>query len=333
MKTVKDLPESEWEKIIHNSSHATFFHSPIWGNIIEESFPNRKKKAIGFNFGEDKKALIPYIAHARIGPINNIYSMEPGVYGGIISNFDINQSQVEKAVEKLESISHYRTNITGNPYLDYNLSWEGEEDFTQVVCLENDYEDIWENYDYSCQKQIKKAEEEGLSATVASNLEDYKKYYLIYQKNLVRWGKDPNSDHPYDLFATIYEYQEEYPENIRLWLVKDNDEIIGGTLVFYLNGKHSVEWHAVFDSDYFSKGVRNFLVDKIIEDACERGFKYYDFNPSGGHEGVVRFKSTFDPKRKKIKRWTKENQKLKSLRKMKSKTENLLRSNEVNNNE
>lgn len=325
MRVIKNLSEGEWQEIVTNSEHSTFFHSPIWGSIIEKTYRDKERKARGFKFGENKKAVLPYISHEKVGPVNNIYSMDPGVYGGVVSNFDITENQIRNAIKEIEGFFNYRIQVTGNPYLTYDLDWEEDDDFTQVIDLNRDYNEVWDNYDYSCQKQIKKAEDAGLSVDVASSLEEYKKYYLIYQKNLVRWGKDPNSDYPYSLFENIYVHQEKYPENIKLWLVKDGEKIVGGTIVFYLNNSHSVEWHAVFDPDYFSKGVRNYLVDKIVEDACEKEFDYYDFNPSGGHEGVVRFKSTFGPERREIKRWSKENQRLKSLRQLKSKSKCYLR--------
>jgi hypothetical protein len=37
----------------------------------------------------------------------------------------------------------------------------------------------------------------------------------------------------------------------------------------------------------------NLLLHDVIRDACERGFRWFDFNPSGGHEGVAAFKRSF----------------------------------------
>ena len=71
---------------------------------------------------------------------------------------------------------------------------------------------------------------------------------------------------------------------------------------FYHN-KHCVEWHASFLSDYFKYGIRNFLVHNLILDANAKCYKYYDFNPSGGHEGTMRFKESFGPERLPVKRW------------------------------
>jgi lipid II:glycine glycyltransferase (peptidoglycan interpeptide bridge formation enzyme) len=35
------------------------------------------------------------------------------------------------------------------------------------------------------------------------------------------------------------------------------------------------------------------LLYEVIKDACEQGYFWFDFNPSGGHEGVKSFKKGF----------------------------------------
>ena len=49
------------------------------------------------------------------------------------------------------------------------------------------------------------------------------------------------------------------------------------------------------------------MYHNIILDAIEKGYKYFDFNPSGGHKGVVKFKETFGTNKLTIKRWEWEN--------------------------
>ena len=48
-------------------------------------------------------------------------------------------------------------------------------------------------------------------------------------------------------------------------------------------------------------------------DAIKKSCKYFDFNPSGGHEGVVRFKETFGTEKLTIKRWKWENSFIKKI--------------------
>ena len=44
---------------------------------------------------------------------------------------------------------------------------------------------------------------------------------------------------------------------------------------------------------YFKVRPTNLLMYEAIKDACDRGYAWFDFNPSGGHEGVEAFKKNF----------------------------------------
>ena len=65
-------------------------------------------------------------------------------------------------------------------------------------------------------------------------------------------------------------------------------------LNFYHN-RHAVYWHGAFVERYFEQRPSNLVHAEAIRDACERGFDWYDFNPSGPAPGVVRFKDRSIP--------------------------------------
>jgi hypothetical protein len=152
-----------------------------------------------------------------------------------------------------------------------------------------DDESLRAHYRHSARKQINKAYRVGLSARVAERWEEWEAYYGIYEGRLRQWGKAASNRYPKAFFRTIYEARG---PRVSLWIVEHRGRIAGGNLNFY-HGRHCVEWHAAFDSSLFSCGIRDFLVDWIVRDARARGFVWYDFNPSGHHEGTRRFKQTF----------------------------------------
>ncbi len=84
-----------------------------------------------------------------------------------------------------------------------------------------------------------------------------------------------------------------------------DEKIVSGALLFYC-GNHIVWWHGATLSDFFNHYPANFLQNEIIKESCEKGYKYYDFNPSGGHEGVMKFKDRFGAKRIYFNIWTKK---------------------------
>jgi lipid II:glycine glycyltransferase (peptidoglycan interpeptide bridge formation enzyme) len=124
-------------------------------------------------------------------------------------------------------------------------------------------------------------------------------YYSVYEDAHRRWGDRATSHYDFELFKNIFEMKS---PNIKLWLAKAEQRIIAGALVMYWN-RHVVWWHGASLEEYFHYCAANLLNVEIIKNACERGYLYYDFNPSGGHEGVASFKQSFGAERRTIWRW------------------------------
>ena len=81
-------------------------------------------------------------------------------------------------------------------------------------------------------------------------------------------------------------------EKVRLWLAFCDDNVIAGALCFYAK-RHVVYWHGAAYSDKFTSHPAQLLMREIIADACARQYWWFDFNPSGGHNGVREFKAKF----------------------------------------
>ncbi|HDN01440.1 MAG TPA: GNAT family N-acetyltransferase [Candidatus Bathyarchaeota archaeon] len=313
MKVI-DNPNTEvWQEIVDRCEYATFFHTPAWARILVETYPRYRIATKLFLFDDGTRIILPLIElKACKGILRSYISMPFGVYGGIISDDKINAQKIKRVFEYVSQYKFTHVRIFGNPYYDYKLpdKYQVRDYFTQLLRIEQGFEFIWRNYKYSVRKQVKKAERNGVYVKLAGSLEEYKEYFKIYQLALERWGEKATSRYEFDLFKKVYEIAG---EKAKLWLVC-HQKIVGGTLVFYHNW-HSVEWHAAFDSNYFKLGIRNFLVNEIIKDAIQRGFKIYDFNPSGGHEGVVRFKESFGAEKRFFKVWSFESKGYKILQK------------------
>jgi hypothetical protein len=304
MEVFNEVDFDEWKEIADKCEYATFFHTPTWSKIFAETYPNMEIATKKFVFDDGKKAILPLIkTKAAKGLFSSYISNAAGVYGGIISKDRIKQKEIDEIFVSLTKRGITSISITGNPLFDYNLpkKFRVKDDFTQVIGLGKDEKEIWFNYkrDSKTRPKIKKAERAGVICREAKNFDEWEEYYSIYQEALKRWGDKATSVYPFSLFEGMFKAEN---PNIKLWLVIFDGKIVGGNLNFYHN-RHCVEWHASFLSDYFKYNIRYFLVHNIILDANANGYKYYDFNPSGGHEGTVRFKETFGPEKLPVKRW------------------------------
>lgn len=299
MKVFKHVDFDEWQEIADKCAYATFFHTPTWSKVFAETYPEMEITTKKFVFDDGTSVILPLIKTKAIrGLFSSYISNVAGVYGGWISDGFLSGERINKIVRWInKNIKNLTWRI--NPFdLSLEKLLKGfktnmKEDFTQYLDLRDGFKSIWSNYSKGHRYNINKAEKMGVYTKVAETIEDFKEYYNIYQDSLERWGNSATSRYNFNLFENIYNQKS---QNIKLWLALIDDKIVSGALIFYCN-KHIVWWHGATLSDFFNYYPSNFLQNMIIKDIGEKGYWYYDFNPSGGHEGVVKFKNGFGTKR------------------------------------
>lgn len=285
----------EWENVADHCETATFFHTPLWYRAFAETYPSYKIKTRRFIFSDGQTAYVPLIEHRKNGKFTKCCAIGlAGCYGGWISTQSLSAEKACQIIGWILKNYHdlvWRINPIDKSAKQTLSPYVSKADTTEILFLDNfiNMEAIRRNYKYSVRKEIRKAERNNFCVREAKRSHEWHIYFELYQRALRRWGDRATNNYPIRLFESLFNSEN---EKIKLWLVYSENEIIGGNLNFY-QSKHCVEWHAAFDSRFFGTGARNLLVDRIIADAFERGYSYYDFNPSGGHEGTRRFKQAF----------------------------------------
>ena len=147
----------------------------------------------------------------------------------------------------------------------------------------------------------RKGRESGVRTRVATTLDDYRSYFAAYEDSLRRWGEGVTLRYPWDLFEVCHDLARRYPAHVKLWLAERDGETLGGALNFYWN-QHAVGWHSAAYTRALDSYAFAVLVADAVDEACDRGFAWFDLNPSGGLEGVAAFKSRFGGERRAIAR-------------------------------
>jgi hypothetical protein len=288
------VTDEEWQRIADRCPHATFFHTPRWHRLFEDVYPNLKAITKRFEFSDGTVAIFPLLERRQILRLAKSYlSSAAGCYGGWISEEALLPEQIAALAQWiLQSCTNlfWRLNPF-EPGIEILTPYATVQDATEILDLRpfEDTQALRQHYRHSVRKQINKGCKAGLEAATAETWEEWERYFAIYQGRLTQWGTGATSRYPIELFRRLFEARG---SNVKLWIASQNAAIIGGNLNFY-HGRHCVEWHAAYDPNYYSTGVRDFLVDSIIENARSSGYALYDFNPSGGHEGSLKFKQTF----------------------------------------
>jgi hypothetical protein len=292
-KVFDQISPEEWQDVADRCEYATFFHTPLWFKVFEKTYPGAAIATKKFSFDNGKIIFFPLIEQKTIRGLKKYMSAPAGCYGGWICADHLLPDEI---LEMTGYIFEYAKNLIwrANPLErsgDLLDRYKAKDDTTEILFLHNfkDEEALKGNYKHSVRKQISKGVRADLSIKVANSWEEWERYLEIYRNALKKWGSRATSRYPAEFFKNIYELDT---DKVKLWLVIKESNIIGGNLNFY-QSHHCVEWHAAYDDRYLSLGSRNFLVHNVITDATQKGYSFYDFNPSGGHEGTRVFKQTF----------------------------------------
>ncbi|WP_425390379.1 GNAT family N-acetyltransferase [Ekhidna sp.] len=286
---IREATLEEWLYHWRECEYAVYFQSPWWGQIWESySEGYIKSKADYISFSDGKSCIIPFGKSHLMKGISKVKSLsQGGTYGGPISSQKLSLAHLECIKHYLLGLSTIR--IKDNPY-NPMFSTENErgvvKDCTHRIPLKDGYQTS--NWSNSHRRSLKKAIKEGVNVRVADCESDWNAYFKIYQKTLERWGSSASSNYSKNLFDLI-----RMKPNTKLWISCMGKKIISGALILYSKDV-AIYWHGASDEDFFNKRPNHILFKKILDDLTSNNYSYFDFNPSGGHSGVERFKEGFD---------------------------------------
>ena len=290
---VSPASSAEWDLIWQNCMYATFFHSREWAELWETYTNGRiRPRPLLVHFSDGRKALIPLSADQTGKRTRPTYLSSPaGTYGGWIALDDLTLDHVRLLADHL---THTNGNIVWrlNPYdpLAAQLSIESlTAEVTHALQLSEGFGAIQARWTKGHRSAARKASREGVSVLLAASPEEWRSYYDVYEDSLRRWGGRASSRYEWELFEAMLKRQL---RNIRLWLACFRGQVISGALCLYAK-THVAYWHGASLEEHFHRRPAHLLMQAAIGNACEEGFRWFDFNPSGGHAGVVAFKRSF----------------------------------------
>ena len=321
MKFIRKISKSLWFDVARNCEYATFFHTPIWHRLIIETYPEYKDVSIGVEVKRGVRAILPLLqVGKRKKNLPHLVSTFAGCYGGIIADELLTDSEIYRIYTMLCSWNVGSLSVQSNPIakeISPQHNFTSTKDFTHILKLDSSFETLFANFSKGHKSSYKKGIRMGVTVRVASSLEDYRAYFGAYEDSLRRWAERTSSRYPWKLFEQGFYLSQEYPNAIKLWLAEVEKKVIAGAWVFYWN-QHVDWWHGAAYEKYFDYCSNNVLQTTIIQDAFERGYMYYDFNPSGGHSNVARFKKRFGAEQTPIIRFRYDDWKLKFACKMRN---------------
>lgn len=324
MEYVGRVSRSDWRNVASDALEATFFHSPVWADLVTSAYPDVEVNTFGWRGSDGIDIVFPTFSCANVVTVRGfefelplLISSFANTYGGPVSRAD-RAVTVAELMEEVDTAGPFgRLHVHTTPLEDrLPLGSDPDcsvvEDFTQILPLDRSFDEVLEVYSDGRRRAVAAGRKRGVTVREADSKADFEAYYDAYQASLERWD-DPDRRYPWNLFESAYEFSTDYPEHVKLWLAEVDGELAAGILVFYWN-RHAVYWHGAGYEELFEYRPNDLLHTEVIRDCIDSGYRYYDFSPSGGHEGVVQFKDGFGPERWPTQTIKKEGGMIKTLR-------------------
>jgi hypothetical protein len=286
--------DDSWDAWLAGQDEATIFHSRLWARILAEAFPRLGDRSLQQG-GDPISAVLPLFAWTRAGGlITHLHSSFPFLYGGPVPWPDAPAGDWIGLLPR-RGVSAW---ILSNPFAaaarrppepapaGWTLAW----DRTHLLELPATEDDFWEKIlSTGKRNDIRRLTRKGVSIDRSAAPEDIAAVYDLYLQRVRSWSARPGMIYPFAYFQAM---ASSGGESIRLYIVRYEERVIGGTFVARWGGK------AHYIAGYFDHAQRklrpNVLVqNRIIRDAIHDGCRIYDMLPSAGLRNVEVFKESF----------------------------------------
>jgi len=280
----------EWDMIWSTCEYSTYFQSREWADIWKKYHNGEfRPPAYILKFSDGITALFPlsWYSNQQI-----YYSSMATTYGGLLSTDKIDTSHLVAAID-------FFRNYLGSLFVRINPFWRDfdagktclsfQMDETEMLYLDSGIDRIYKKWTKGHKSAVSKARREGIKVYQATTVQDWLDYFAMYEASLERWGDAATSRYKWELFRIMRDYGT---QNIKLWLAKYCSQPVAGALCFYAK-RHVAYWHGAALEKYFHLRPVQLLLFDIIANSVDKGYFWFDFNPSGGHEGVRSFKKGF----------------------------------------
>jgi CelD/BcsL family acetyltransferase involved in cellulose biosynthesis len=287
VETVDGVPP-ELDAIACQSPLASFYHTRIWLECLTNSFPQWRFRCLVARSGEDVLGYLPYFVTGS-GVLRRCLSLPFGTYGGPVV---VEAGTVEEPLAARFARTRLGIGVQEVALVDFlnrarGSGMSGESVVTHVIDLEAGFDELWsKQFEKSKRRQTRKAEREGITVAKATSTEEVREYYRVYRERVDEWQQ--RLVYPESLFVELLQRGS---GNVRLFLARAGDELLGGHLNFYF-GDTVIAWNGVTTRDSHAVQTSTLLYSSCIRHACDNGYKRYNLGGSLNKETLIYYKQS-----------------------------------------
>ncbi len=309
-----------WDSYVHNHPDSTHCHLAGWKDAIENTYGHKGYYLIALrspNTGNQTNSTNPSSQPVGILPLfhmksllfgNHLVSVPFLNYGGILADDEeaeiallseaiklgqelkVNSKELRhlkplSCLNKFNSINFPSNSKNPSNPINYLTSTHK---VRMLLKLHESKEELFKSFKAKLRSQISRPRKEGMTAVIGG-IELLDSFYKVFSINMRDLGSPVHSK---KLFQQIC---SQFPINVRIGIVNSQKVPVAGGLIFCFRNTVEIPWAASLKT--FNKFSPNMLLYwSLMEYACDKGFKYFDFGRSTPGEGTYRFKEQWGAK-------------------------------------
>ena len=296
IESIAPTTDEEWDATWRAYPYSTYFHSREWAQTwYQYSGGSIRPEPSTIVFSDGRRAVFPVsVQKTHTAAPRRVLSSPAGTFGGWLAA-DLLQDVHGERLLSYARREFRNITLIQNPFdpIAAKLFTPGvwtASDFTQVIDYQVGLDVINDRLRRNqILRKYKQGIRAGLELVKVTDAASVRRYGAIYAACQSRWGDEVTSHYGPALFQSL----RIGSPNIDFWVVVRNGEMIAGGPFLKAGKFHVVSWLTLADPAFLSFKPYEFLYYTLIEHYGQAGFRFFDFNQSGGHIGVAKFKASF----------------------------------------
>ena len=312
IRLLEDHEKKQWDEYVFSHTDATVYHLSGWRDVIEKAYGHDtyylvavsqdKAKVIDRNSKIAGVLPLVHLKHFLFG--NSLISMPYADSGGVLADSaEIEKQLIEKGIEILHRGSSSTLELrhtkqlaqisNSNGGFSVDVAFETDLRKTRMVLpLPDTSKKLFQSFKSKLRSQIRKPIKEGLYTTNGGMhlLDDF---YTVMSVNMRDLGSPVHSKTFFRHVLTSFQ------DLARIVLVYKDEQPVACSLILGFRDSLANPWASALKE--FSRLSPNMLLYwTMLEYACERGYKYFDFGRSTPEEGTYKFKEQWGAEPKQL---------------------------------
>ncbi|NOZ81319.1 MAG: GNAT family N-acetyltransferase [DPANN group archaeon] len=287
LQVINPLDYRDWDEMLLSTHGYSFFHTSHWARVLHESYGYRP---LYFSVikGGSLHFCLPFMEiRSRLTGKRGV-SLPFTDYCDPVSDGGLHFQDMIGCLTEYGRRSGWKfIEMRGGGEVVFKTVHPYSKYYGHTLGLAEDEDGIYSLFRSSTQRNIRRAEREGVRVSVFGTLEAVREFYRLNCLTRRMHGLPPQ---PYFFFRKIFEHIISRNHGMVI-LARYKGQAVAGAVFFHF-GKKAVYKYGASDKRYQHLRANNLVMWRAIREYCSRGYKRFCFGRTEtGNRGLRQFKN------------------------------------------